>query len=158
MSSHILIQNGQAHDAARFTTPETLEALDSNATLDVLHIANDTDLDALAPALDRVESILIDFPAYTDGRGFSLAKQLRTKHGYAGLLVADGGLIPDQYALALQSGFDAVRIETDLLARHTIEDWANALNDFNLTYQRGYTVEAGPSTCVFDLRKTAAAA
>jgi len=130
-------------------------ALESNETIEALHIANDTDLDALASALGRVETILIDFPAYTDGRGFSLARQLRTKYGYEGLLVADGPLIPDQYAFALQCGFNAVHIDDETLSRHTIEDWHAALDDFDLTYQRGYAVKAGPATSVFDARFTA---
>jgi len=121
----------------------------------VLHIANDAELDLIAPALGRIETILIDFPAYTDGRGFSLAKQLRTKYGYEGLLVADGPLIPDQYAFALQCGFDAVHIDDQTLSRHTIEDWHAALDDFDLTYQRGYAIKAGPATSVFDSRLTA---
>ncbi len=155
MPSHTLIQDGRAHDAARFSDPSDLSALDGNETIDVLHIANDADLDALAPALGRVETILIDFPAYTDGRGFSLARQLRTKYGYDGLIIADGPLIPDQYAFALQCGFSAVHIDDETLKRHTIEDWNAALDDFDLTYQRGYAVKNGPATSVFDARLTA---
>ncbi len=155
MPRHTLIQDGRARDAARFSAPCDLSALDSNETIEALHIANDADLDALAPALGRVETILIDFPAYTDGRGFSLARQLRTKYGYEGLLVADGPLIPDQYAFALQCGFNAVHIDDETLSRHSIADWHAALDDFDLTYQRGYAVKAGPATSVFDARLTA---
>ncbi len=155
MPSHTLIQDGRARDAARFSDPSDLTALDSNETIDVLHIPNDADLEALAPALGRVETILIDFPAYTDGRGFSLARQLRTRYGYEGLLIADGPLIPDQYAFALQCGFSAVHIDDETLTRHTIEDWHAALDDFDLTYQRGYVIKEGPATSVFDSRLTA---
>jgi len=155
MPRHTLIRDGRARDAAHFSEPSDLSALDSNETIEALHIANDTDLETLAPSLGRVETILIDFPAYTDGRGFSLAKQLRTKYGYDGLLVADGPLIPDQYAFALQCGFNAVHIDDETLSRHTIEDWHAALDDFDLTYQRGYAVKAGPASSVFDSRLTA---
>jgi len=155
MPRHTLIQDGRARDAAAFADPSDVSAIEGNETIEVLHIANDTDLETLAPALGRIETILIDFPAYTDGRGFSLAKQLRTKYGYEGLLVADGPLIPDQYAFALQCGFNAVHIDDETLTRHTIEDWHAALDDFDLTYQRGYAVKAGPATSVFDSRLTA---
>jgi phosphoadenylyl-sulfate reductase (thioredoxin) len=154
MPSHTLIQDGRARDADRFSDPADLSALDGNKTIDVLHIANDTDLNVISPALGRIETILIDFPAYTDGRGFSLAKQLRNRYGYEGLLIADGPLIPDQYAFALQCGFSAVHIDDATLKRHTIEDWHAALDDFDLTYQRGYAVKAGPATSVFDARST----
>jgi len=64
-------------------------------------------------------------------------------------------LIPDQYAFALQCGFSAIHIDDETLKRHTIEDWHAALDDFDLTYQRGYAVKAGPATSVFDSRLTA---
>ena len=155
MPSHTLIQDGRARDAERFSAPSDISALESNEVIDALHISNDTDLETLAPALGRIETILIDFPAYADGRGFSLARQLRMRYGYEGLLIADGPLIPDQYAFALQCGFSAVRLDDETLKRHTIEDWYAALDDFDLTYQRGYAVKAGPATSVFDARLTA---
>lgn len=155
MPSHILIQDGRERDASHLSNPSALDALESNETVDVLHIPNDADLSLIVPALDRIETILVDFPAFTDGRGFSLAKQLRVHHGYKGLLVADGPLIPDQYAFALQCGFDAVHVDEETLSRHGIEDWSKALEDFDLTYQRGYAVKAGPATSVFDSRLTA---
>jgi len=70
------------------------------------------------------------------------------------LLIADGPLIPDQYAFALQCGFNAVHIDDRTLSRHTVKDWQSALDDFDLTYQRGYAVKSGPSTSVFDARLT----
>ena len=155
MPSHILIQDGRKRDASHLSAPSDLDALESNETVDVLHIPNDADLALIVPALDRIETILVDFPAFTDGRGFSLAKQLRVHHGYKGLLIADGPLIPDQYAFALQCGFDAVHVDEETLSRHGIEDWSKALEDFDLTYQRGYAVKAGPATSVFDSRLTA---
>lgn len=155
MPSRTLIQDGRARDSARFNSPSYATDLDGNETVDVLHLSNDADLAVLAPALGRVESILIDFPSYADGRGFSLARQLRKKYGYEGLLVAEGPLISDQYAFALQCGFDAVHIDDKTLSRHTIEDWHTALDDFDLTYQRGYASKVGPGSSVFDARLTA---
>ena len=46
-------------------------------------------------------------------------------------------------------------MDDETLKRHTIEDWHAALDDFDLTYQRGYAVKAGPATSVFDARLTA---
>ena len=154
MPSHTLIQDGRARDASRFATSVDVSDISGNEPIEVLHIPNDADLDALAPTLGRIETILIDFPAYTDGRGFSLARQLRRRYNYEGLLIADGPLIPDQHAFALQCGFDAVRLDDETLKRHTVEDWHSALDDFDMTYQRGYAVKAGPATSVFDARMT----
>lgn len=162
MPSHTLIQDGRARDAYHLNFPSEFLALssddlerESNQLIDVLRIPNDIDLDLLAPALGRIKTILIDFPKFADGRGLSVARQLRERFEFEGLLVANGQLIPDQHAFALQCGFDAVRVDNESLKRHTIEDWRAALDDFDLTYQRGYAIKAGPATSVFNARRTA---
>ncbi len=154
IKGHNRIQNGRVWDD-NLGGAVGVEALDTNDVIKVLHLPNDVDLTAIAPALDRIETILIDFPAFTDGRGFSLARLLKTRYGFKGLLVADGQLIPDQYAFAMQCGFDAIRIDQDRLARQPQADWAQGLTDFGLTYQCGYAVKGGPATSVFDARLTA---
>lgn len=153
MPSHVLIQNSQAH--ASVLEPSSLDALATNEAVDVLHLTNDVDLSEVVPALDRVGTILVDFPAFTDGRGFSVARLLRERHGFTGTLIADGELIPEQYPFALQCGFDGIRIAKTELDRHTLADWQASLSDFGMTYQRGYAVKTGPATSVFDSRLTA---
>ncbi|MGB6231368.1 MAG: DUF934 domain-containing protein [Litorimonas sp.] len=126
-----------------------------NEDIEALRLPPDADLNTISDALPRIRSIFVEFAAFTDGRGFSLARLLRQRYGYDGLLVADGQLIPDQFAFALQCGFDAVRIAETELSRHTPEAWSGALKAFDLTYQRGYAVAAGPATNIFDARLTA---
>ncbi|SLN57579.1 hypothetical protein AQS8620_02559 [Aquimixticola soesokkakensis] len=87
-----------------------------------LHIASDTDPAALTQALDGVESLRIDFPSFSDGRGFTLAKLARMS-GFTGRLRAHGHVISDQYAMARRSGFDEVEIPDDLAARQTEDQW-----------------------------------
>lgn len=125
-----------------------------NDDIEALRLPADADLSEIVDALPRIKSIFVEFEAFTDGRGFSLARLLRTRYGYEGLLVADGQLIPDQFAFALQCGFDAVRVVDGELNRHTPEAWDANLDDFDLTYQRGYAVKAGPATNIFDARLT----
>lgn len=84
-------------------------------------LAPDTDPATLDEYLGQ-DLIAIDFPAMTDGRGFSLARLLREK-GYTGRLRAVGGLISDQYAMARRVGFDEVRIPAALAARQPQEQW-----------------------------------
>ena len=84
-------------------------------------LAPDTDPASLGDYLDR-ELIAVDFPAMTDGRGFTLARILREK-GYRGRLRAVGGLIADQYAMARRVGFDEVRISAALAARQPQDQW-----------------------------------
>ncbi len=81
----------------------------------------DTDLKSLEEHLDH-ELLAIEFPAMTDGRGFSIARRLR-QLGYKGRLRAVGGLIADQYAMARRVGFDEVRIPDALAERQPEEQW-----------------------------------
>ncbi|MTH36453.1 DUF934 domain-containing protein [Paracoccus limosus] len=69
-----------------------------------------------------LELVAVDFPSFTDGRGFTLARLLREK-GYRGRLRAVGSLIADQYAMARRVGFDEVRIPAALAARQPQEQW-----------------------------------
>ena len=87
-----------------------------------LDLANDADLAPLSPVLDRIDLIRITFPGFADGRGFSLARELRLM-GYAGRLRAAGHVIADQYAMARRAGFDEVEIDDALAARQTEDQW-----------------------------------
>ena len=78
--------------------------------------------------------IAIAFPAFTDGRGFSLARALR-QAGYTGRLRASGELIPDQFAFALDCGFDEVEISEERLARQPVGEWLAALEAVDAAYQ-----------------------
>ena len=102
-------------------TPETLAGANgSGLTLDLPQTAA---LAAILPHLDRIALIRIAFPAFNDGRGFTLARRLRLA-GYKGRLHARGPVIADQYAMARRAGFDAVEIPADLAARQPAEQWA----------------------------------
>lgn len=80
------------------------------------------------------ELIAIAFPAFTDGRGFSLARALR-QGGYRGRLRASGELIPDQFAFALDCGFDEIEISEERLSRQPVEQWLAALQAVDAAYQ-----------------------
>jgi uncharacterized protein (DUF934 family) len=64
----------------------------------------------------------VAFPAFNDGRAFTIARRLR-EMGYRGHLRALGPLIADQYAMARRVGFDAVEIPDDLAARQPADQW-----------------------------------
>jgi len=64
------------------------------------------DVRELAPWLDRIALIEVDFPRYRDGRGYSTARILRQDLGYAGPLRAVGDVLRDQLFLMLRCGFD----------------------------------------------------
>lgn len=82
--------------------------------------------DAGLVEVPKVPSLVVRFGGTADGRGFSVARQLRAR-GFRGRLTAAGPLIPDQARHAFQSGFDAIAIEAERLARHGAEAWQNAI-------------------------------
>ena len=71
--------------------------------------ANVDRAEALATFLPRLSVIVLHFPAFNDGRAYSLARQLR-EIGYRGELRATGNVLPDQLQFMLQVGFDAFEI------------------------------------------------
>ncbi|MBZ8119333.1 DUF934 domain-containing protein [Roseovarius sp. LXJ103] len=76
----------------------------------------------LAGRLPEVPLIRVDFPSFADGRGFTIARQLRLM-GYQGRLRARGHVIADQYSMARRAGFDEVEISDDLAARQPEDQW-----------------------------------
>lgn len=102
-----------------------------------LRIPNDADCEALAPWLPRVGLIAIDFPSFSDGRGFSLARRLRSL-GFTGRLRASGPVIADQYAYLRACGFDEVETPDRVSNRQPEAHWAAAAQAMSLGYQRGY--------------------
>lgn len=88
----------------------------------VLNLTSDTDPASLAGQIAGVELVRIAFPSFADGRGFTLARQLRLM-GYNGRLRAHGHVLADQYAMARRTGFDEVEISEELAARQPQEQW-----------------------------------
>ncbi len=81
----------------------------SNIPLGLL-IEPGQDIRTIAPDLARFALIAIAFPKFTDGRGYSLAHQLRSNFGFAGELRATGDILFDQLQLLARCGFDSFEI------------------------------------------------
>lgn len=102
-----------------------------------LHISNTVKPAQLQPLFNQIALISVAFPAFNDGRGFSIAKRLRHL-GFTGTLRATGPLIADQYAYAKACGFDEIDLPETLAQRQTADQWQKAANAISLSYQRGY--------------------
>ncbi len=90
--------------------------------------------DNLAPILNSIEKlplIAINFPKFTDGRGYSTAALLRTRYGFTGELRAIGDVLRDQLFYMKRVGFNAFAVRAD----KDIADALNALRDFSENYQ-----------------------
>jgi uncharacterized protein (DUF934 family) len=67
----------------------------------------------LLPYLDRLKLVEVNFPAFTDGRGYSAARILR-EAGYAGELRAVGAVFVDQLGHLRRCGFDSFAPEREI--------------------------------------------
>ena len=101
-------------------------------------LAPHEDPQALAPDVARLPLIAIDFPQFTDGRGYSHARLLRQRYHYTGELRAIGDVQRDQLYYLAQCGFDAFVLPE---SRH-VEDALAGLRDFSDGYQA--TVQRKP--------------
>ena len=100
-----IIKNREiVEDAREFVAPE-----DWREGLGV-RLANDTDPATLTD-LAKWDAVAIEFPKYTDGRGYSLARLLRERHGYTGELRAVGDVLHDQLMFMERCGFDAYELK-----------------------------------------------
>lgn len=112
-----------ADPAERFVTAETLA--ETAREIVKLDLAPDASVEELAPHFDRIGVIRIAFPSFSDGRGFTLARDLR-RLGFGGRVRAAGHVISDQYGLARRCGFDEVEIPADLARRQPEPFWDRA--------------------------------
>lgn len=94
-------------------------------------VTGDTEPAALVPFLDNLSMIAIEFPKFSDGRGYSLAKLLRVRHHFKGELRAIGDILRDQLFFLHRVGFDAFVIREDRCSTDALQSF----NDFTVTYQ-----------------------
>ncbi|MFH0297427.1 DUF934 domain-containing protein [Bradyrhizobium sp. 31Argb] len=64
--------------------------------------------DQILPFLDKLDLIVVEFPKFRDGRGFTVARALRDRHGFKGDIRAIGHVLPDQFAALVQCGFSTI--------------------------------------------------
>ena len=86
----------------------------------------------LLDALDTLDVVAINFPAFADGRGFSYARELRER-GFTGEIRAVGHFMRDQLFYLQRCGFDACAPADDW----NLDDALNSLSDFSDSYQAG---------------------
>ena len=101
-----------------------------------------TPIEDVKPQLGKIALIAIEFPAFADGRGFSLAKKI-AREGFAGTLRASGPLIADEFADALACGFTEVELPETMANRQPVQQWLAAKDTMTEHYQSGYG--RGPS-------------
>ena len=96
------------------------------------------DVDGLAPYLEQIALIAINFPAFGDGRGFSSARLLKERYGFKGEVRAIGHFILDQMPFLERCGVDTFLI-TSAKVRAGLErgEWPEVSNYYQPTAQDG---------------------
>jgi uncharacterized protein (DUF934 family) len=84
--------------------------------------------------LENFKVVAVDFPKFADGRGYSIAYNLRARLGYTGELRAIGDVLRDQLFYMHRVGFDAFAVRED----KNIHDALKGLTDFSETYQSSW--------------------
>jgi uncharacterized protein (DUF934 family) len=91
----------------------------------------DDDPETLAADIAALPLIAVDFPKFSDGRGYSTARLLREKYKFVGELRAIGDVLRDQLYYLRQCGFNAFAVRSD----RSLEEALKGLGDFSDNYQ-----------------------
>jgi uncharacterized protein (DUF934 family) len=83
----------------------------------------------LGDDVHRLSVVVIQFPKFRDGRGFSWARMLRTRLNFTGEVRAGGDFLYDQISYLVRTGFDA--FETNF----TLDEFKRALSEMSAVYQ-----------------------
>ena len=86
---------------------------------------------ALAGKFGQIEAIAVDFPQFTDGRGFSIARLLRERYGFKGEIRAVGDVLRDTLFYLSRCGFDAFELKDQA----HLEEALSGFGDFSDGYQ-----------------------
>ncbi len=72
-------------------------------------------LEAIAGFLPSLALVALAFPSFSDGRSFSKAELLRSRHGFGGAVRATGQVLIDQLPHMLRLGFDEFEVSHPVL-------------------------------------------
>ncbi|TFW00785.1 DUF934 domain-containing protein [Oxalobacteraceae bacterium OM1] len=101
-------------------------------------LASDERPEELKGELGRFQVVAVDFPKFADGRGYSIAYNLRARLDYTGEIRAIGDVLRDQLFYMQRVGFDAFAVRED----KNIDDALKGLTDFSEVYQKSWDVKS----------------
>lgn len=101
-----------------------------------VELANTYDAQELAAHIALLDLVVLDFPAFTDGRAYSQARVIRTELGFRGELRATGDVLPDQAQFMARVGFDSFEIGEE----RPLETWRRVSRAISHSYQINYSL------------------
>ncbi len=97
-------------------------------------LASDERPEQLKDDAKSLPVIAVNFPNFADGRGYSIAYNLRARVGFEGELRAIGDVLRDQLFYMSRVGFNAFATRED----RSIDDALKGLTDFSDVYQTSW--------------------
>lgn len=83
------------------------------------------------PRLADVQLVAVEFPRFTDGRGYSVGRMLRQRYGFRGELRAVGWVLRDHLLAMERVGFNAFELQ----AGKSLESAILAFDELPVAYQ-----------------------
>ena len=96
-----------------------------------VELPNDADVVLLGADLTRLTAVVLQFPKWTDGRAYSQARLLRTRHRFTGDIRAAGDVVVDMAPLLQRCGFSSAQLR----AGQHLETARRALRFFDAHHQ-----------------------
>jgi uncharacterized protein (DUF934 family) len=121
----------------RFPVIVSLDEL-KQAPAEAVRVPGATPAAELAPFLPALKLVVVEFPKFRDGRGFTLGRTLRERYGFTGEIRAAGHILPDQHVLLLRCGFTGVELPEG--ADPAV--WQAALGRYHVAYQPAMTADS----------------
>jgi uncharacterized protein (DUF934 family) len=90
----------------------------------------------LADDIATLPLVAVDFPQFTDGRGYSIGRLLRERFGFTGELRAIGDVQHDQLYYLAQCGFNAFAIREDRNAQDALAGLTAFSDGYQATHAR----------------------
>lgn len=88
-------------------------------------------VEEIADDLDNFQLIALEFPVFSDGRGFSQARLLRGRYNFRGEIRAMGNFMLDQVFYLSRVGINGFELKN----HEELEKALSALDDFSVKYQ-----------------------
>ncbi|MDP3086038.1 MAG: DUF934 domain-containing protein [Rubrivivax sp.] len=99
---------------------------------------------AHADAVRAADTVVLEFPKWTDGRAYSQAVLLRARLRYRGQIRATGEVLVDMLPLLRRCGFDAAQLRPD----QSLAAAERALGYFSAGHYQGDASGAAPSSAL----------
>jgi len=96
-----------------------------------VRLNGDVPVQELPGGLELLDLVVLEFPAFKDGRCYSHARLLRARHGYTGEIRAVGNVLRDQLSYMARVGINAFELDE---GRSLVEALC-AFNEFSVDYQ-----------------------